>query len=92
MASATNLNFESICLHLPADELSFSAKRMHALGRIKATSSVDCMTVALHHHLIDSELPTLRRQWEKVEVMTTKRENLRTKMRIRRGLDLQATG
>jgi len=28
----------------------------------------------------------------KVEVMTTKRTNLRTKMRIWRGLDLQATG
>jgi hypothetical protein len=32
-------------------------------------------------------LPTLRRQWEKVEVMTTKRANLRTKMRMGRGLD-----
>jgi hypothetical protein len=41
-------------------------------------------------------LPTLRRQWEKVEVMTTKRANLRTKIKMMeqmwRGLDLQATG
>jgi hypothetical protein len=29
---------------------------------------------------------------EKVEVMTTKRENLKTKMRMWRELDLQATG
>ena len=32
-------------------------------------------------------LPTLRRQWEKVEVMTTKMANLRTKMRMGRELD-----
>ena len=33
-------------------------------------------------------------QWEEEEVMTTKpqRANLRTKMRMRRGLDLQVTG
>jgi hypothetical protein len=34
------------------------------------------------------QFPTLRRQCEKVEVMTTKRANLRTKMRMGRGLDL----
>ena len=33
-------------------------------------------------------VPTLR-QWEKVEVMTTKKEKLRTKMRRGRGLHLQ---
>jgi hypothetical protein len=36
-------------------------------------------------------LSTLRRKCETVEVMTTKRTNLRTKMRIGRGLDFLST-
>ncbi len=46
------------------------------------------------NRVFDSQTAQCRHygQWEKVEVMTTKKENLRTKMRKGRGLDLQERG